>query len=189
MPSKIPGLNRKNGAKRQEDDFYATHPSAIAPLLALLDWQSGGKVIRENSCGQGHLSKALEACGHTVISTDLIDRGYGIVPVDFLEDHWTDHIPVDAVIMNPPFKHARKFIDKSMTLAPVVCAFLRIQFLESGKRRKFFEENPPAIVAVFSERIPTSKDARFDPEEKSATCHAWFIWYKDYKGPTIVRWI
>jgi len=185
----LPGLHRKPGDEREPHDFYATHPSAIPPLLTLLGWENGGKVIRENSCGQGHLSKALEAAGHTVISTDLIDRGYGVTGVDFLKPHWTDDIPVDAVVMNPPYKHALEFVSKSLELAPVVCAFLRLTWLESRRRRPFFDANPPRYVAVFSDRVPSCKGGDFENIGGSAVCYAWFVWERGYTGDTVVRWI
>ena len=33
--------------------------------------------IWENCCGEGHLAEPMKARGYEVISTDLIDRGYG----------------------------------------------------------------------------------------------------------------
>jgi hypothetical protein len=33
--------------------------------------------IWEPACGDGAMSRELAAAGHTVISTDLVDRGYG----------------------------------------------------------------------------------------------------------------
>ncbi len=185
----LTGLNRKEGENRQEHDFYATHPTAIPPLLKLLAWEQGGKNIWENSCGQGHLSIMLECAGHRVISTDLIDRGYGVSGVDFLQPTIFEHFNFDAVVMNPPYSHAIQFVEKSIKVAPIVCAFLRITFLESRKRREFFDNSPPKIVAVFSDRIPSSKDAKFSPKESSSVCYAWFIWDRDYKGETVLKWI
>jgi len=186
----LPGIHRKAGDTREEHDFYATHPSAIPPLLEVLGWQTGGKVIRENSCGQGHLSEMLKIYGHTVISTDLIDRGYpdAITPVDFLQPHITDDIPVDAVIMNPPYKHALAFVEKSLTLAPVVAAFLRITFLESAARREFFRRHPPRYVCVFSARMASSKGGRFEGES-SPVCYCWFIWERGFTGRPEIIWI
>lgn len=122
------GLHRPPGVERQPEDFYATHPCAIPPLMNFLGWQNGGKLILEPCCGKGHLSSVMEIYGHTVVSTDLIDRGYGIGSVDFLSDHWTQHLNYDATITNPPYKLALKFVEKSLTLAPVVCMFLRLSF-------------------------------------------------------------
>jgi hypothetical protein len=189
----IMGLNRKQGEEREENDFYATHPAAIPPLLKLLGWESGGKLIRENSCGQGHLSNALALYGHTVISTDLIDRGFGMTGVDFFEDHWTDNLPVDAVVMNPPYSHAMEFIEKSIRIAPIVCAFLRITFLETPDRAEFFKRSGLKYVAVFSKRMPSSKNAKFinadGTKESSSVCYAWFIWEKGFTGDPVVRWL
>ena len=189
--SKLPGLHRKEGEERQPEDFYATDPAAIPPLLKVLgpEWESGGKLIYENACGEGHLAQVLELYGHRVISTDLIDRGYGVGGVDFLEDNpLYDNLPYDAVITNPPFKIMLPFIEKSLKLAPIVCIIARIQFIESERRDKFFSENPPRYVAVFKKRLLCSKDARFPDGESSATCYAWFIWQRGYKGnPELLR--
>lgn len=188
---KLKGINRPAGVERQPEDFYATDPAALPPLLKVLghEWESGGKLILEPACGQGHLSQVLELYGHQVISTDLVYRGYGVGDVDFLESNpLFDTVQYDAVITNPPFKYALQFVEKSLTLAPLVCMFLRIQFLESERRDKFFEKYPPRYVAVFRKRARTSKDAKFPEGESSATCHAWFIWERGYKGnPEILR--
>ena len=183
------GFHRKEGVERQPHDFYATHPDVIPPLLDLLGWQNGGRVIWENSCGQGHLSKALEAAGHTVVSTDLIDRGYGIGGHDFLAPSWLDGLRYDAVVMNPPYKHAEAFVRKSLTVAPVVCAFLRLSFLESQTRADLFDSHPPVAVAVFRKRMRASKDATFKKGESSAVAYAWFIWRAGNTAPPMVVWL
>lgn len=181
--------HRRPGETRQEDDFYATCPTAIPPLMGLLGWTGGGKVIWENSCGQGHLSEALKIYGHKVLSTDLVDRGYSFGGIDFLQPTIFDSGQYDAIIMNPPYKHALEFIRKSLTIAPIVCAFLRLAFLESEKRKTFFAENPPKYVAVFSQRVPCSKNALFPKDESSVQCYAWYIWQQGYEGDTIIKWI
>lgn len=187
---RIIGLHRPAGVERDPHDFYATCPTAVPPLLALLGWSSGGKLIWENSCGQGHLASILSLYGHTVIATDLIYRGYGIGGVDFLQEQpLFDTIKYDGIIMNPPYRKAQEFVVKALNLAPVVCAFLRLSFLESETRIPFFRDYPPKYVAVFSKRVKSSKNAKFDPNEKSTVCYAWFIWERGYQGPPIVKWI
>lgn len=106
MTCKIKGLNRKEGEERQPDDFYATEPGVIPPLLKILgpEWEQGGKFILEPCCGQGHLSQIMELYGHQVTSTDLVDRGYGVGGVDFLADNVYENLPFDAIITNPPYK-------------------------------------------------------------------------------------
>ena len=190
MTGTLHGLYRKEGEERQPEDFYASDPSVIPPLLKVLgpEWESGGKLIWENACGQGHLSQILELYGHRVISTDLIDRGYGVGGVDFLVDNVYDGFQYDAIITNPPYKFALEFVEKSIKIAPLVCMLLRIQFIESEGRNKLYEENPPRYVAVFKKRVNCSKNAVFPRKESSPVCYAWFIWERGYKGnPELLR--
>ena len=186
------GLRRSDGSERQKHDFYATKgEDVIPPLLEFMGWEKGGMLIRENSCGAGHLSKTLEEYNHKVVSSDLIDRGYGITGVDFLEDSYLDGFGYDATIMNPPFDRnvLLPFIKKALKQAPFTCAFLRITFLETPKRKKFFEENPFKYMLVFSKRPRCSKNGLFPKGEKGAVCYAWFIWEEGFRGQSIIKWI
>lgn len=183
------GLHRQDGQERQPDDFYATHPSAIPPLMRILGWESGSKYIWEPCCGQGHLSETMRLYGHKVLSTDLIDRGYGISGIDFLKPTPFDIEPFDAIITNAPYKYALECVKRSLELAPIACHFLNIKFLESGKRKEFFQNYPPRYVAVFSERVPCSKDGKFPKTESSTVCYAWYIWYRGFKGNPEILWI
>jgi hypothetical protein len=177
---------------RQEDDFYATDPRAVIPLMEHLGWLNGDRVIWDNSCGMGHLCTPLEKMGHIVIATDLVDRGHGVHGVDFLNESVFDHMPVDAIVMNPPFKHALEFIRKSIKIAPVVCAFLRLGFLEggdkSGRYEFFTKESPPTQILIFSDRVPSAKDGDFDKHKNGKTPYIWVIWEKD-KQPQPPKWI
>jgi len=184
------GVNRPEGVERQKHDYYATDGEvAIPALLSVLGW-SEPKLIWENSCGEGHLSEPLLKAGHNVVSTDLIDRGYGLHGVDFLKPNdLLDPIPWDAVIMNPPYQRAQEFVEKSLTHAPTVCAFLRLAFLESEKRRQFYREHPPKYVAVFSKRVKSSKNGLFPKGESSTVAYAWFIWVRGNKEEPKIKWI
>lgn len=190
MTRRVVGLNRPKGVERDPHDFYATCPTSIPPLLGLLGWLGGGKIIWENSCGEGHLSEPLKIFGHTVLSTDLIDRGYGIPGIDFLAPSWLHEQRYDAVVMNPPYKDARAFVERSLEVAPLVCAFLRLSFLESAGRKEFFKLRPPKYVAVFSDRVKSAKGGNWSLVKKGGTvAYAWFVWEKGYDGDTIVKWI
>lgn len=184
------GLHRKEGEERQEHDFYATHPSAIPPLLKVLGWENGGKYVWECAAGQCHLSNMLELYGHKVLSTDLIDRGCGVISgIDFLKPTPFDFEQFDAIITNPPYSHALEFVERSIQLAPIACHFLNIRFLESATRREFFKQHPPRYVCVFSERIPSSKNGLFPKGESSTVCYAWFIWEQGFTGRPEIIWL
>lgn len=126
---------------RAEHDYYATSPEAVEELLKV---EKFTKKVWECACGEGHISKVLEAHGYEVISTDLIDRGFGEGYVDFLKTEKTN-IPFD-IVTNPPYKFAKEFVEKAIEVIAdgrKVAMLLKIQFLESVKRRELFDKHPP----------------------------------------------
>ena len=74
------GASNHTDAERQREDYYATEPRATEWLCKLERFE--GRIL-EPSCGEGHMSRVLEAAGYEVVSRDLVDRGYGEV-ADFL---------------------------------------------------------------------------------------------------------
>jgi hypothetical protein len=85
----------------------------------------------------------LEAHGHIVRSTDLIDRGYGKGGQDFLNTPTT--VWNGDIITNPPYKYAREFVEKALEIVAPGCKvamFLKLTFLEGKGRRKLFHSSP-----------------------------------------------
>lgn len=68
------GASNHSEGDRQDQDYYATEPTAAEWLIKLEDLSED---IWECACGEGHLSKVFRSHGYNVKSTDLIDRGYG----------------------------------------------------------------------------------------------------------------
>ena len=169
---------------REKDDYYATDPKAAELLLELERFNN----IWECSCGEGHLSRVFENAGYNVRSSDLVDRGYGETGIDFLleTEKWSGDI-----ITNPPYKYAKEFIEKAIDLIEdgnKVAMFLKIQFLEGKERKKLFTKNPPKIIYVSSSRILCAKNGNFEGADSSAVSYAWFIWEKNYRGDTKIKW-
>lgn len=186
-------MGARNGAKntREENDFYIIHSDATRAFLDKLkeDRVKLSPQVWECACGQGHIAEVLKEYGHRVFATDLIDRGYGNGPADFLEfeGSWNGDI-----ITNPPFKLASEFVRKAheiMQPGSKLCLFLKIQFLESKERRNLFATYPPKYVYVYSERQQCSKDADFENLKAKTQCYCWVIWEKYYFGETVLRWI
>ena len=183
------GASNHTDEHRQQQDYYATEPKAAELLLEV---ETFNENIWECACGEGHLAKVFENCGHNVKASDLVDRGYGTIE-DFLffnDSKWNGDI-----ITNPPFEKAEEFIQKAIDIIPSgnkVAMFLRLQFLEGKRRKQFFKDNPPKVIYVASGRIMTAKNGEFERMREgggSAVAYAWFIWVKDYNGETILRWI
>ena len=186
--------------EREENDYYATHPSAVEWLCEL---ETFSHKIWEPCCGEGHISKVLKEHGYDVKSTDLIDRGYGEGGVDFLKT--TEIVDCD-IITNPPYSMAQEMVEHAMeiiTPGHKVAMFLKLTFLESDGRKELFHKYPAKKIWVSSNRILCGKNGDFWQRDNegnikynkktgepkllsSAACYAWFIFEKGYNGPMIV---
>ena len=180
------GASNHTEKKRQEQDYYATDPKAVDLLL---EQETFSTDIWECACGEGHLSERLEDYGYNVLSTDIIDRGYGRGDVDFLKQ--TYNFKGD-IITNPPYKYAKEFVYKALELVDdgsKVAMFLKVLFLESKSRRELFKKHPPKTIYISSSRLMCAKNGDFERSPSSAVAYAWYVWEKGYKGPTMVKWI
>lgn len=134
------GASNHADAERQAEDYYATEPKATEWLCRLEHFDGP---ILEPSCGEGHMSKVLEAHGYDVTSRDIVDRGYGDV-ADFLAD--TNTAWNGDIVTNPPYKYALDFVLKALRIIPdgkKVAMFLKLTFLEGKTRRVLFNSTPP----------------------------------------------
>ena len=136
--------------RREKDDFYPTPREATE---ALLDSGIVGHLKRvwEPACGDGAISRVLQARGATVVNTDLVDRGFGESGVDFLE---TNHLFAPAIITNPPFKLAEQFIRHGLDLgAETMAMLLKATFWNAASRLALFRDHQPAVVAPLTRRL------------------------------------
>ena len=184
------GASNHTEEERQTEDYYATEPKATELLL---DKETFSSVVWECACGQGHMSDVLKQGGYTVVSSDLVDRGYDNTKViDFLEE--TELNTMD-IITNPPYKFAKEFVEHALDIyadGVKVAMFLKLTFLESKKRRELFDKYPPKVVYVSSERLQCAKNGDFEKYGKgvgTAVAYAWYVWEKGFKGKPIIEWI
>ena len=159
----------------------------------MLEKETFNNLIWEPSCGEGHLSKVLEDHGYEVISTDLIDRGYGKGGVDFLEVKLDEKFKGD-IITNPPYKLCKSFVEKALDIIDDgyrVAMFLKLTFMESKDRRTLFDTQPPETIWVSTSRLQCAKNGDFSTYKNgtgTAVAYAWYIWQKGNKNPPVVRW-
>lgn len=136
------GASNHVADERAANDYYATDPRAVEMLLQM---ETFAPVIWEPACGEGHISKVLQAHGYEVISTDLIYRGFGDPePLNFLEET-LDGFEGD-IITNPPYSVGLQFVERALeSVRPggKVAMFLKVQFLEGKRRGEFFKKSPP----------------------------------------------
>ena len=183
----IVGSSRRNGG-RAENDFYPTPPEATQ---ALLDREKFEGMIWEPACGNGALSKVLSDNGYDVFSSDLIDRGFGFTPSDFLKEERI----APNIVTNPPFNLALEFVEHAKRRSEKKIAFfLKTAFLEGAKRQKMFIDDrfPLKKVYQFSRRVNLYKGSETRDKSKISSgmiAFAWFVWDKEHKGPATINWI
>lgn len=167
------------GTIREGFDFYPTPINTINKFLD--NYNLGGGVIFEPCAGNGNFIKAIRDKGYTntIIANELreeeqenlIENGANEVYIhNFLEDKID--IEPNVIITNPPFSIAKEFIEKCRTDYPnaKVVMLLRLAFLESKRRKEFWDRHPVNHLYVLSER------PRFINNKSDATAYAWFVW-------------
>jgi hypothetical protein len=166
-------------------DSYATPPVAIEALLKVECFDGP---IWEPACGDGSISRLLEAAGHGVVSTDLVDRGYGTTGVDFLAQRETR---APNIVTNPPYSCGDEFARHGTRLVSgKLCLLMRLAWLEGRKRRVMFEETGLSRVWVFSGRLPRMHREGWDgPKSTSTMAFAWFVWSIDGDWPPRIGWL
>ena len=170
------------------NDLYETPDVAVQ---ALLDVEPIPPLIWEPACGRGAIARVLRDAGHSVYASDLVDYGDIGQPyesnVDFLKlvkakGNW------DAIVTNPPYKLAQAFVEEAIPIVPKVVMLLRLAFLESERRRGILDSGQLARVYVFRNRLPMMhRDGWDGPKASSSMAFAWFVWERDYNGPTILE--
>lgn len=178
-------LGARRAGSLRGDDFHETPECAPRALLSREQFDAS---IWEPACGLGAISRVLESAGHEVISTDLIDRGYGQGGIDFLLE-WQPRAP--TIITNPPFKLAAPFALNAVGLTTGKVALLcRLGWLEGKERARLFAETPLARVWVFSRRLPMMHRYGYDgPKSTSTIAHAWFVWDHAHTGAPTLGWL
>lgn len=181
------GGNKKHKKADRGLNLYETHPAAVRALLAV---EALPHEILEPACGPGAIVSELRAAGHKVRFADIKDYGLeGTVVRDFLgprEPGWES----PAIVMNPPYGDGKdaEFVRRARELAPIVCALLRLNWLESKNRTDVLEAGDLRCVYQFRERLPMMHRAGWTGKKAgSAMAFAWYVWDRNYSGPIQVK--
>jgi hypothetical protein len=182
---------------RADHDFYPTPPEAVRALLSVEQFDGP---IWEPACGDGAISRELEAHGHSVISTDLIDRGYGQGASDFLSPATAARVMLERptmrhVVTNPPYGRglADKFIGQALRIARntggKVAMLLNLGSLAHPTRTSKWL-NPPAAIYALDELVcwPNGNPrqaGRYIAEHR----YCWVVWKPEHTGPPRFWWL
>ena len=182
---------RGQSALRVPFDFYATPPEAVRALLSVETFDGP---IWEPACGDGAISAVLKAAGHSVISTDVVNRGYGEPGVDFLLE---PHPRAKHIITNPPYGGglADAFIGKALTLVRAtggkIAMLLDLSSLCHPRRHAKWVRTPPATIYPLDALVclPDGDAGRAPFMARAERRYMWAIWKAGHGGPTELRWL
>lgn len=161
----------------------------------------------EPCCGEMHMAWPMREFFAQVHATDVhrYSQEHGIF--DFLDDQAPlPVLDVDWIFLNPPFKPARRFIERARRIARRgVAVFARAAFPESEGRFEplFSPDKRPSCVVTFCERVVLLKGRLIEPgkpdpfnldddgaprKASTATAYVWLIW-RGHDHDTRHRWI
>lgn len=183
------GASNHSDSERADLDYYATDPEAVEKLL---DVERFSHYILEPACGGCHISKVLIEHGYDVVSTDIVNRGseYQTAIEDFLK--FNPVANCRDIITNPPYKYAAEFAEHALEISQEsvkVAMFLKLTFLEGGKRKQLFDKYPPMKIYVFRNRVDCWKNGVKPDKPSKAVCYAWYVWEKGFSGKPQISWI
>lgn len=175
-------------------DFYTSPPDFVNKCVELgIISTDKEPVIYEPFAGNGHISELLEAKGFHVITNDIVERNIHLDSIqDFFDKDYKDPIGYYAVVTNPPYKQAQKFVELCLPRlreGDKLVSLLRLDFLTSQARGKFFTEvGQLRDVYIYSYRVKCLKEG-IDDGTSSAVNYAIFVWEAGYSGNPEIHWI
>lgn len=152
--------------------------------------------IWEPACGDGGIAKVLtEEFGKEVVATDLIDYGYGLPEIDFLNEY----APLARnIITNPPYgfglgdAFAARALWLTQNTGGKVAMFLNLTSLCHTKRNAWFRAYRPAriwaidnIVCWPDERHGYGKAPRYFSKHR----YCWVVWDPFCTDHTSFDWL
>jgi hypothetical protein len=165
-------------------DLYETPPAAVEALLRV---EKLPHHIWEPAAGRGAIVRVLRDHGHAVIASDIRDYGFPLHIISDFRAQTKAPAHVECICTNPPFNIVQPFVEHALNLVPRVIVLARLALLESVRRTVLLEHRGLARVHVFRRRLPMMhRDNWAGRTSTSSIPFAWFTWYRDHAGPTVV---
>jgi hypothetical protein len=190
-------IGTKTASKEERgNNLYETPPEGMAVILGLEEFLP---LVLELFCGRGAISRALEAAGHEVILSDLVDYGTAdrhgqvqqvrdIRSITRAEiEEWAQGEDFDFV-SNPPYgEDINSCILHILTeIKPRKLALLvNLNFLcgVAHDRKRVLEQLAPARVIVNAQRLPMMHRDGWDGDKASSQMNTmWLVWERDAEG-------
>ena len=190
--------------ERHPDDWYVEEPWCSERLFA-----SGAlgkcKTVLDPACGFGRIVHSAAMAGLRAGGSDIAPRWrgqphYGVYRVaDFLSGPWPfdKHSGVwaapDAIVSNPPFKHAEQFVTLALERArKAVAMLLPSEWIQGDRRSRWHETQPLAAVLYLTPRpsMPPGPVIQAGVAPGGGTKDfAFYVWRIGHQGPPVVGWL
>lgn len=172
---------------RAAHDFYPTPPEGTRALLSVERFAGS---IWEPACGNGAISKVLQAHGYAVVSTDLIHRGYGTGGINFLTEQSSRAV---NIVTNPPYGRglADSFVRHALRLTQstggTVAMLLNLASLAHPLRHHQWARQPPSAVYILDNLTcwPNGIERGAAAEQR----YCWAIWRPGHQGRPSLWWL
>lgn len=183
--------NRTNRTNRAAFEFYPTPPEATRALLSVESFDGD---IWEPACGDGAISLELTDAGYEVISTDLIDRGFGTGGQNFLK---SDTPLAKHIITNPPYgKHGlgdaftRRALIHTRKTGGSVAMLFNLRSLAHPDRHAKFIKSPPSAIYILDDLTcwPMGKPT-FKVPLNARQQYCWAVWKPGHVGAPKMWWL
>jgi hypothetical protein len=172
------------------------HQTALPAIEALLRVEPIPHRVWEPA-GRGVIVGVLRDHGHAVIASDICDYGF---PLHFIADFLTQtQMPTgcEAIVSNPAYQIAAKFIAHALKLSPLVIMLLHLAFYEAGElgnkrldrhlRSLVLDSGSLARIHVFRKRLPMMhRDEWAGRKANSGMAFAWYVWERSHVGPPTI---
>jgi len=189
-----PNRSRSSATFRKSDlripnEFYPTPPEATRALLSVERFEGS---IWEPACGDGAIAKLLQSSGHSVVSTDLNDYGYGVTGVDFLKEL---RPRAKHIVTNPPygFGLADAFVEQALRFTRetggTVAMLLNLASLCHKTRTDWWKLYTPARLYAIDDMCCWPDNYERPPPKFFTQRYCWMVWTPDHRGPSAFWWL
>ena len=171
------------GRPRNANDDYQTPRWCVDLLLRHV--RVSGRFL-EPCQGSGNIVTSVIPFVDTVESCEITDDA------DFLT--FRPRHQYDWIVTNPPYSLACEFIERSLSMAANLAMLLRLNFLESERRRSWWQDRIPHALYVLARR-PTFEDRQGRPVRgkngkpgTDSCAYGWFVWSsrREYSGIHVI---
>ena len=180
----------KKKEDRNERDCYLTPISIVEQFLDEEKFEDGS-FLECCSNKERHIEKTLNKYGYKNVKSNVFEED----GIDFLQ--WDENDKYDYIVSNTPYKNSNDFIIKCMKVCKnKFCLFYPLDYCNGISRfENVFNNNlgwKLSKMYVYVRKVMLEEkfiDGNGIYYRTGLGCYCWYVFSKDYKGETIIKWI